>query len=67
MIKINEELCKGCAICIDFCPVDGLLHIDEEHANAKGWNPVLCTDQDKCLSCSQCALMCPDAAITVFN
>ena len=67
MIKINEVTCKGCGICIGFCPVKDLLSIDHEKVNAKGWNPVACADQDKCTSCALCALMCPDAAIEVFR
>ena len=67
MIKINEEICKGCGLCVSFCPVKGLLSIDSERVNAKGWNPVVCADQEKCLSCAQCALMCPDTAIEVYK
>ena len=67
MIKINEEVCKGCALCVTFCPVEGLLMIDQDKVNAKGWNPVSCTDQGKCRSCALCALMCPDTAIEVYR
>ena len=67
MIKINEEICKGCGLCVTFCPVEGLIAIDTDRANAKGWNPAVCTDQGKCRSCALCALMCPDAAIGVYK
>ena len=67
MIKINEEICKGCGLCAEFCPVKGLLVIDAEKVNAKGWNPAVCSDQAKCRSCAICAMMCPDAAIEVYK
>ena len=67
MVKINEETCKGCGLCIHFCPAEGLLRIDEDRVNAKGWSPAACTDQSRCTSCALCALMCPDAAIEVYK
>ena len=67
MVKINEKTCKGCGLCAAFCPVEGLLKIDEDRVNAKGWNPAVCTDQGKCKSCALCALICPDAAIEVYK
>ena len=67
MIKIDEEICKGCGLCAAFCPVEGLLRIDDSRVNGKGWNPAVCADGGKCTSCAVCALMCPDAAIEVFK
>ena len=67
MIRINEETCKGCGLCMAFCPVKGLIKIDTERVNAKGWNPAVCTYQDGCNSCALCALMCPEAAIEVYK
>ena len=67
MIRINEEICKGCGLCATFCPVEELIKIDIDRVNAKGWNPAICTDQSKCKSCALCALMCPDAAIEVYR
>ena len=65
LIIINEKICKGCGLCAVFCAVGELIKIDTERVNAKGWNPAVCTDQSKCISCALCALMCPDAAIEV--
>jgi len=66
MIRINEEACKGCGLRAAFCPVKGLIEINTDRVNAKGWNPAICTDQDRCNSCALCALMWPDAAIEVY-
>ena len=66
-VRINEELCKGCGLCIGACPDKGILAIDTKRVNAKGWNPVVCKDQEKCKACALCATMCPDAAIEVYK
>lgn len=55
-IKIYEKMCKGCEICVAFCPVkilemDGLIAV--------------VNDPDKCTKCMLCELRCPDFAITV--
>jgi 2-oxoglutarate ferredoxin oxidoreductase subunit delta len=65
MIEINEELCKGCEICTDFCPREVLA---TSHAiNKRGNYLPAVIREDKCSGCKQCELMCPDFAITVFK
>ncbi|MDO9591598.1 MAG: 4Fe-4S binding protein [Erysipelotrichaceae bacterium] len=54
-IKINKEWCKGCGICIAFCPKK-VLGFDK---NGK----VNMDDRDNCIKCGQCELRCPDFAI----
>lgn len=54
-IKINKSWCKGCGICIAFCPKQ-VLGFD-----AKGKVEML--DRDNCIKCGQCELRCPDFAI----
>ena len=62
-IIINEERCKGCALCINVCPVH-ILALDKSKTNRKGYTPLMVTD-DKCIACTFCAMMCPDSVITV--
>ena len=31
----------------------------------KGYFTAECTDQDACISCAMCAMICPDCAITI--
>lgn len=57
-IKINERLCKGCGICIDFCPTNVL--------ELKG-SVVSVKDLAACTRCQLCDLRCPDFAIQVFD
>ncbi len=54
-IIINREWCKGCGICVAFCPKQALSLDDEEKAC---WvNP------EDCITCGLCELRCPDVAI----
>ena len=63
-VSVNVERCKSCGLCVDACP-KGILAIDTEVINAKGYNPVKIVDEEKCVGCVSCALMCPDVVITV--
>ena len=56
-LKLNEKWCKGCGICVGFCP---------SHILSIGLNGKLkIEDDEKCLGCGQCQLRCPDFAIEV--
>lgn len=54
-IIINEEVCVGCGLCRDTCPI-GAIHIDETGV-AKKCN--LCLDEEK----PRCVLTCPTEAL----
>ncbi|HOE56080.1 MAG TPA: 4Fe-4S binding protein [Bacillota bacterium] len=53
-IIINPAWCKGCGICVAFCPVKVLALENDK---------VVMTDVDKCTQCGMCELRCPDYAI----
>lgn len=63
-LTFNEELCKGCGLCVDACP-KGILTLSRTRLNRKGHTPVEQTEPEKCIGCAFCALMCPDCVITV--
>jgi len=63
-VIFNEAICKGCQLCIDACPKK-ILALDKAKVNAKGYNPITCTDMDPCTACAICAKVCPDSVITV--
>ena len=56
-ISIKMERCKGCGICVAFCPKD-VLAVDE-------LGKVQVVQGDACIGCGQCELRCPDYAIFV--
>lgn len=61
LLKINEELCKGCRLCIEFCP-KGVLDLSVK-VNRKG-NPFSkVVHAEKCIGCRACTLVCPDTCI----
>lgn len=60
---INQEICKGCELCISACNKN-LLKIDKNILNSKGYSPVILQNKDKCNNCTLCATICPDTAIT---
>ena len=57
-IEINERFCKGCSICVDFCPTD-VLTMDGSLVAVKAI--------ERCTGCQLCDLRCPDFAIQVFE
>jgi 2-oxoglutarate ferredoxin oxidoreductase subunit delta len=56
VITVNLEWCKGCEICVAFCP-EGVLEM-------KG-GKVQVVRPEECTKCMLCELRCPDFAITV--
>lgn len=58
-LDINPKFCKGCGICVAFCPKK-VLALDER-------GKVYITDPAQCIDCGQCELRCPDFAIKVMK
>jgi 2-oxoglutarate ferredoxin oxidoreductase subunit delta len=54
---INREWCKGCSICIQFCPKH-VLELDIE-------DKVVAARPTDCICCMLCEHRCPDLAIEV--
>ncbi len=65
-LTFQEDLCKGCGLCVDACP-KGILRISPDRINVKGHHPAELTDQSACVACAFCATMCPDCVITVYK
>ncbi|RAP48111.1 MAG: ferredoxin [Methanosphaera sp. rholeuAM74] len=62
MIYLNDELCKGCYLCVNACPKQ--VYTPSDKLNHKGVR-VPIYDVDKCVKCQLCTLMCPDQAISI--
>ena len=63
-VTFQEEKCKGCGLCVTFCPKH-ILQMAPVRINAKGSHPAECIDQSQCIGCASCARMCPDVVIKV--
>ena len=63
-VSFNEDRCKGCGLCVTACP-KGIVALEKEKINAKGYHPANVKEMEKCIGCASCALMCPDTVITV--
>jgi 2-oxoglutarate ferredoxin oxidoreductase subunit delta len=64
-IYIDERICKGCGICVYFCPQD-VLRMSEQR-NEKGYVVAEIVDPEECNSCKMCEINCPDFAIYVVK
>jgi 2-oxoglutarate ferredoxin oxidoreductase subunit delta len=63
-VTINENLCKGCEMCVIACPKK-IIELNKSKINPKGYHPAHIVDESKCTACASCAIMCPDVVITV--
>ncbi len=62
-VHIIPERCKGCRICIQFCPKRVLQ--ESELMNAKGYHypEVVPGQEEACVHCEFCTMVCPEFAI----
>lgn len=56
-IEIDKKWCKGCEICVFFCPVKILKISEDRKAEV--------IDEEKCTGCLMCEYHCPDFAIFI--
>lgn len=64
-IDIDQELCKGCEVCVEFCP-QNIIAISEKR-NAAGYQAAAPGNEDECTGCALCSLVCPEVAIEVYR
>ncbi len=64
-IEVNETLCKGCELCVHYCPVQ-VLALDEHRLTPHGYHPAVLVAEG-CTGCTLCAVVCPEGAITVYR
>ncbi len=58
-IAIDHNWCKGCNICVTFCPKNVLELNDRERSVA--------VRPEDCILCRLCEMRCPDLAINVIE
>ena len=59
-VFITKERCKGCELCIEFCPVHVLARSPD--FSPKGYYYPVVRD-DGCVNCRLCVTICPEYAI----
>jgi len=64
-INIDQERCKGCLLCMEFCPKQAI--ILSNTLNAKGYFVASFETSKECTGCASCAVMCPETAIEVYK
>lgn len=57
-VTIFGMWCKGCRLCVEFCPT-GVLAFDDDQ------DRTLVVHPEKCTACHWCDTHCPDLAIVV--
>ncbi len=62
-LTIDSERCKGCLLCIEVC-AHKVLAVARP-LNSRGQRVVEAVNEDDCTGCSDCATICPDAAIGI--
>jgi len=64
-ITIKRDKCKGCFLCISFCPNGAI--IAEKTLNKRGVKAVKFRKNSRCTGCAMCAVICPDCCIEVYK
>ena len=62
-VHLIPERCKGCDLCIHFCPKDVLQ--ESQQINAKGYHypEIVPGKEEQCVNCEFCTMVCPEFAI----
>ncbi len=63
-VEIDQEQCKSCELCVNFCNQDCLTIGDQ--INSSGYRYVV-YNGNECKGCGLCGEMCPDLAILVYK
>lgn len=57
----NKDMCAGCMLCVDICPVQAISVMD----GIDSYNAVI--NHDLCLNCGRCHKLCPQNSLVNFK
>ena len=62
-VYLIPERCKGCKLCVEFCPRDVL--VESQQTNSKGYHypEIITGKENECVNCEFCMMICPEFAI----
>lgn len=64
-VVIRSEFCKGCGLCIAYCPKKVLK--ESEKLNRAGYHYADPAAMDQCTGCLTCTQVCPEVSIEVYD
>jgi 2-oxoglutarate ferredoxin oxidoreductase subunit delta len=64
-VIVDTERCKGCELCVVSCPSNVLAM--SKQVNAKGYNYAYMANENACIGCANCGIVCPDGCIRVYR
>lgn len=53
--EVNVEKCKGCSLCLNYCPANAI-SIKQKRAAIEG---------HRCIGCGECVVVCPQGAVEI--
>jgi heterodisulfide reductase subunit A len=69
---VDEEICSGCGVCVELCPVEAIELIEEPVSavtygimTVTGGKRVYAHVTEGCIGCGSCASLCPSSAMSL--
>ncbi len=62
-VTVDSGACKGCGYCRELCP-KGVYDFGAE-MNPSGYTYMTAPNQEACVGCLTCVMVCPDFALSV--
>ena len=62
-VRIRKDMCKGCGLCVFYCPVKHLRL--SSTLNKRGVVFAQAKDETQCVGCGFCFFICPESCIEV--
>ncbi len=64
-VVIGSEYCKGCGLCVTYCNKNVL--VESEKLNRAGYHFAEPVNNEECIGCMICTIVCPEVAIEVYD